>query len=357
MIYRPNHIRACRSLCLIIVAALVLARVPAAQQPPADATWTADAVVDVERSITDAGLGAVQGVVVRDGRVYAYGDVFRAEPRVGVIREYTEQLEPTGRVVWLRRGGKPLIVHPTGLTWHDRRGTLLGDTVKSADPTRSRGVIYRLDWERAWKDGNLDAAVLNVVEDDAALNGCRPEFVSIGGRDLLATADYGDVRPEIRLYDPAALLAAGRSSAPGVVVYRVPCGPFNQNLHWDAASGQLTCVQNVIAGRGWRLDVLDLTRAIAEGRVDAPGVRLRRLTFPSHEELEGYWPLAGRRALFAVARRRDNVFAGAFRETEPRPSPPNTTQPDINAVPAGGGRDKASQTSSFFPLFGSITHP
>jgi hypothetical protein len=278
---------------------------------------------------------------VRDGRVYAYGDVFQAEPRVGVIREYTEQFEPTGRVVWLRRGGEPLIVHPTGLTWHDRWGTLLGDTIKSADPTRSRAVIYRLDWERAWKDGDLDEAVLDVVEDDAAINGCRPEFVAVGGRPLLATADYGDVRPEIRLYDPAALLAAGRSSAPGVVVHRVLCGPFNQNLHWDAGSGHLTCVQNVVAGRGWRLDVLDLTRAVADGRVEGPRVRVHRLTFPPHDELEGYWPLAGRRGLFAVARRRDNLFAGAFRETEPRPSPPDERRSGVEAVPAGGRPGRA----------------
>jgi hypothetical protein len=190
-----------------------------------------------------------------------------------------------------------------------------------------------------------------------AINGCRPEFVSVGGRALLATADYGDVRPEIRLYDPAALLAAGRSSASGVVANRVLCGPFNQNLHWDAGSGQLTCVQNVVAGRGWRLDVLDLTKAVADGRIEGPGVRVRRLTFPSHDELEGYWQLAERRGLFAVARRRDNLFAASFRETEPRPSPPDTTRPDVNAVPASGGKEKASQTPSFFPVYGSITHP
>jgi hypothetical protein len=336
MNWHHHCIRACRSRGLVIIAWTFLIFPACAQQPPADATWTADAVLDVERSITDAGLGAVQGVVVRDGRIYAYGDVFRAEPRVGVIREYTEQLEATGRVVWLRRGGKPLLVHPTGLTWHNRWGTFLGDTVKSADPTRSRGVIYRLDWERAWKDGNLDEAILNVVEDDAATNGCRPEFVDVGGRPLLATADYGDDRPEIRLYDPAALLAAGRSSAPGVVAHRMLCGSFNQNLHWEAGSGQLTCVQNIIAGRGWRLDVLDLTRAIAEGRVDGPGVRLRRLTFPSHDELEGYWPLAGRRALFAVARSRDNLFEGAYRETAPRPSPPDRRPSGAATLPVSG---------------------
>jgi hypothetical protein len=324
-----------RSIAGWLVASFVLVVPAASQQPPPDSTWMADADLDVERSITDLELGAVQGVVVRDGRVYAYGDVFRAEPRVGVIREYTEKLEPTGRVVWLRRGKTPLIVHPTGLTWNDRWGTFLGDTVKSADPTRARGVIYRLDWERAWKDGNLDEAVLNVIDDDAAINGCRPEFVAVDGRVLLATADYGDIRPEIRLYDPAALLSAGRSSAPGVVAARMLCGPFNQNLHWDAASGQLTCVQNVVVGRGWRLDVLDLTRLIADGRVDGPGVRVRRLTFPSHDELEGYWPLSDRRGIFAVSRRRDNLLASAFRATEPRTSPAEKERADIKPLPTG----------------------
>jgi hypothetical protein len=202
-------------------------------------------------------------------------------------------------------------------------------------------VIYRLDWERAWKDGDLSASVLDVIDDDAAINGCRPEFVVVGGRPLLATADYGDIRPEIRLYDPTALLAAGRSSAPGVVVHRVLCGPLNQNLHWDAGSGQLTCVQNVVAGRGWRLDVLDLARAVADGRVEGPGVRVCRLTFPSHDELEGYWHLSGQRGLFAVARRHDNLFVGAFRPTEPRISPPDQGRPGVEAVPAGGRPKRA----------------
>ena len=139
-------------------------------------------------------------MVVRDGKIYAYGDVYRSQPRVGVIREYNERLESTGRVVWLRRGGKPLIVHPTGLTWHDRYGTFLGDTIKTADPVRSRAVIYQLDWQKAWSKGDLDEAVLKVIEDDAAINGCRPEFVKLDGRPFLATADYGDLRPEIRLY-------------------------------------------------------------------------------------------------------------------------------------------------------------
>jgi hypothetical protein len=313
----------------------VLAGPICAQTPPPDSTWTADAAVDIERSITDLGLGAVQGVVVRDGFVYAYGDVAQAKPRVGVMREYNKQLEPTGRVVWLRRGNEPLIMHPTGLTWHERWGTFLGDTVKTADPNRSRAVIYRLDWKRAWKDGNLDNSVRNVIDDDVAINGCRPELVTLGGRVLMATADYGDIRPEIRLYDPDALLAAGRSSSPGVAVHHVLCGPFNQNLHWDAEAGQLTCVQNVVAGRGWRLDVLDLARAVADGRADGPQVRVRQLTFPPHDELEGYWSLDGKRGIFAVARRHDNLFVASLHATAPRPSPPIEGQTDRARRPAG----------------------
>jgi hypothetical protein len=288
------------------------------QVPPPDGEWTLNAAVESSRAITDLGLGAVQGVAVRDGKIYAYGDVVFAKPRIGVIREYDLDLKPTGRIVWLSRDGKPLILHPTGLTWDQRWGTFLGDTVLK------KAVIYRLDWERAWQDGNLDHAVRDVLDDDAAINGCRPTLVTLGGRTLLATSDYGSVHPEIRLYDPETLLVAKRSSAPGVVIHRVLCGPFNQNMHWDGGTGRLTCVQNVIEGRGWRLDILDLAKAVADGRADAPGVRLRTHTFASHDELEGYWPLDGDRSLFAIARRQDNVVVGVIRSVASRTSLPGT---------------------------------
>jgi hypothetical protein len=270
------------------------------------------------RKVTDTSLGAAQGIMVRDGKIYAYGDVYAASPRVGVIREYDLALAPTGRQVWLSRGGRPLIIHPTGLTWNRRFGTFLGDTVSK------RAVIYHLDWDRAWADGTLDRAVLNTVVDDAAINGCRPMFVEVNGRPLLATADYGDVHPELRLCDPEAMLKAGRTSAPGVVIHRVLCGPFNQNLHWDAASGQLTCAQNVIEGRGWRLDVLDLGRALADGRASGPDVRVRMWTFAPHDELEGYWPLDGQRSLIVTSSRRENIILGIIRATAPHDSPPGT---------------------------------
>src|SRR5262249_990066 len=157
--------------------------------------WTATADLDKAQKLTMEGLGAMQGVSIRDGKVYLYGDVWDAKPRVGVIREYTKDYQPTGRVVWLRQGEKPLLRHPTGRTWHPRWGTWRGGTGSR------KAVIYRFDWKQAWEDGNLGRAVLDVIDDDAAVNGCRPEFVTVGGSDYLATADYGDVRPELRLYD------------------------------------------------------------------------------------------------------------------------------------------------------------
>jgi hypothetical protein len=258
----------------------------------------------------------MQGLTYHDGKVYLYGDVWDAKPRVGVVREYDADFQPTGRVVWLRRDGKPLLIHPTGLTFHPRHGVFLGDTVKA------KSVIYRLDWDRALKDGVLDNAVRDVIDDDAAVNGGRPEFVTLDGKDFLATADYGDVRPEVRLYDPEKLLQFKRSSAPGVVVHRVLCGPFNQNLHWDAKTGELTCVQNVIAGRGWQLEVFDLAKGVADGRASGPGVRVRLQTFPPHDELEGYRPLDGGRGVFVTSSRKGNVVVGRMKATSPRESPP-----------------------------------
>jgi hypothetical protein len=312
---RPYVFSIALRTALGLAAALALPRLPA--QPPADATWTADAEIERAKTLTMDGLGAMQGVSFHDGKVYLYGDVYDANPRVGVIREYDADYKPTGRVVWLRREDKPLLRHPTGLTWHDKWGAFLGDTVKG------KSVIYRFDWKKAWADGNLDHAVLDIIDDDAAVNGGRPEFVRLRDTDYLATADYGDVRPEVRLYDPEKMLQAKRTSAPGVVVHRVLCGPFNQNLHWDADKGELTCVQNVIAGRGWRLDVLDLAKAVADGRASGPGVRVRMLTFPPHDELEGYRPLDGKRGLFVTSMVKDNLVVGVVKSTPPRESPPD----------------------------------
>jgi hypothetical protein len=200
-----------------------------------------------------------------------------------------------------------LLKHPTGLTWHPHWGTFLGDTLNH------KGIIYRLDWQRALEDGDLSRAVLAVVEDDDAVNGCRPEFVSLDGKDFLATADYGDIRPEVRLHNPEKLLIARRTSAPGVIAHRFLAPPFNQNLHWDKENMQLTCVMNVIEGRGWRLETLDLRRAIADGRAWGPDVRVRTRPFPNRDELEGYRPLGLGLGLLVTSSRKNNLVVGRMK--------------------------------------------
>lgn len=198
---------------------LLLQSRPSAAQRPIDADWKGNAALDQVVVASDPSLGAAQGASYRENRLFFYGDVYQAKPRVGIIREYTLDLKPTGRDIQLARNGKPLLVHPTGLTWDVRFGCFLGDTVNKV------ATIYKLDWQKALEKGNLDSAVLAVIRDDAATNGCRPEFVTLKGRRLLATADYGDVRPAVRLYDPQRLVAAGRSSAPGTAWPQFPADP------------------------------------------------------------------------------------------------------------------------------------
>jgi hypothetical protein len=303
---------------LIAILAVLWWPKPSPGQRPIDADWKANAVVEDVITVSDPKLGAAQGVSYRENHLYFYGDVHQAKLRAGIIREYTLDLKPTGRDIRLSRHSRPLLVHPTGLTWDVKFGCFLGDTVNK------KATIYKLDWKRALQDGNLDAAVLAVISDDAATNGCRPEYVTLKGHRLLATADYGDVRPAVRLYDPERLVAAGRSSAPGVCVTSIPAGPFNQNLWWDA-NGQLTCVQNVVAGLGWRLDVFDLEKAITTG-CQLPPARIRTIVFQPHSELEGWVRLPDRREVFVTSRPKDNIYLGKSRTVATFVTPKGTLE-------------------------------
>jgi hypothetical protein len=284
---------------------------------PGDADWKANATIEEMRTATDVQLGAAQGVSYRQNHLYFYGDVYQARPRVGIIREYTLDLKPTGRDIRLARHGRTVIQHPTGLAWDARFGCFLGDTVNKV------ATIYKLDWDRALlADGNLDSAVLAEIHDDAAVNGCRPEYVTWKGRRLLATADYGDVRPAVRLYDPARLVEAGHSSAQGVCVATIPCGPFNQNLFWDQAAGELTCVQNVVAGLGWKLDVFNLEKAVAGGKLEK--ARVRTLIFKPHSELEGWIRQPDGREVFVTSSSKNNIFVGKSKPSAAFSTPAGT---------------------------------
>ena len=99
----------------------------------------------------------------------------------------------------------------------------------------------------------MDHAVLNEAVDDLAVQGCRPMYVRVGERWLIATSDYGPGPNFVRFYDPKLLATCARTSEAGVMVRKVPCGPWVQNICWVEKSGTLVVVQNVIEGRRWRL--------------------------------------------------------------------------------------------------------
>ena len=91
-----------RDFCWRVGLFALVASLPLTTQAPPDADWTANAVLQRSRQLTVPGLGAAQGVSFHDERIYLYGDVWDAKPRVGVIREYDEKLGPTGPVAGAR---------------------------------------------------------------------------------------------------------------------------------------------------------------------------------------------------------------------------------------------------------------
>lgn len=276
-----------------VASALVLlaAGQPGPPQPPR--RWR------LEEARTLPGVGRAQGGVVHDGKLYVLGDA-----DTGLIVEFTLDLQPTGRRIALIRAGRDLVSHPTGLTFHPRYGAFLGDS-----PRRwfgRRATLYRIDWERALADGSLDHAVRGVIEDDAARAGTRPVFVRRGDRWLLATADYV-ANSQVRLYDPEKLRDGGRTGDPGALVAQFALAGRTQSLGWEDEPGWLYCVQNPRAGQGWRVAVVDLEKALAAGRYDAPGVLLEIVDFPETSELEGLVFLGDNRVLFLTSDRENNA--------------------------------------------------
>jgi hypothetical protein len=249
-------------------------------------------------------LGACQGASEHDGFVYLYGD---ANP--GVIRQYTvaggdvPHLDYTGLEISLTRNGVNLINHPTGLTWNPQFGTYLGNTVTKT----KKGTIYHLDWPRMLIEKNLDHAVLNAIDDDLAVQGCRPEFVRRGDRWLLATADYGNVDNAVRVYDPARLAVVSKTSEPGVLVERHPCGAFVQQLNWVDSRQTLLVIENQIVGRRWRLVPADLWHT-PDLRTIKPYDEL-----PGTDELEGFSMLDPQHCVLVTSSRTNNCTVGLIR--------------------------------------------
>ncbi|SEJ21253.1 hypothetical protein SAMN05216327_107120 [Dyadobacter sp. SG02] len=228
-------------------------------------------------------LGACQGASFLDGKVYLYGD-----REVGMVREFRQKgdsLHYTGKEIRLTVDGKDVINHPTGIARHGKLPVFIGNSIRlNTEGTLWRAVIYQVDWKGMLKTGSLNGNLIRTIEDDACIQGTRPEYVEYNGKWLVATADYGDKRNEVRLYDPAVLQKADKTSAPGVLVKKFTCGPWVQNLHWVPEKGVLVLIQNQIEGRRWRFTFVDLKKSLEKGEQ----VVLNAVDIDKADELEGF---------------------------------------------------------------------
>jgi hypothetical protein len=209
-------------------------------------------------------LGACQGISFQKGRLFLYGD-----REVGVIWEYKpkkDSLIYLGKEIRLTLNDTDVINHPTGIAAHDKMPVFIGNSIRlNAAGTLWRAVIYCVNWEGLLKTGTLDGNLLNTIDDDACVQGTRPEYVQYKGKWYVATADYGGKANEVRLYDPAKLRTAKKTSENGIVVKKFTCSPWVQNLHWIADKQILVLIQNKIEGRQWRFTFLDFNKSMETG--------------------------------------------------------------------------------------------
>lgn len=260
-----------------------------------------DVDLQLTSSTTIDSLGACQGISYQSGRAYLYGD-----REVGVIREYTvkqNSLTYTRQEVRLTTDGKDVINHPTGIAYNKVGPTFIGNSIRlNPEGTQWRAVIYNVNWTELLRTKTLDKSLINVIEDDACIQGTRPEYVQYSGKWYVATADYGNKRNEVRLYDPEALSRAKKTSESGVLVKKFSCSPWVQNLHWIPSKGVLVLIQNQIEGRKWRFTFLDLAKSIESGREQVINV----IDTDKADELEGFALLDDLKSGIAVTSSRSN---------------------------------------------------
>lgn len=266
-----------------------------------------DIQLSVTHSTTLDSLGACQGASYQNGTVYLYGD-----REVGILRAYTPHADSlifAGPEIRLTQGGKDVINHPTGIARHGSLPTFIGNSIRIGDPTKPstpadwRAVIYAIDWAGLLRTHTLDGHLLSTIDDDAAIQGTRPEYVQWQGKWYVATADYGDHANEVRLYDPARLATAKKTSEPGVLVKKFTCSPWVQNLHWVPERGILVLIQNQIEGRRWRFTFVDLAKSIAAGNEQV----IRQIDVDKADELEGFTLLNGTAGVAVTSSRTNNI--------------------------------------------------
>lgn len=267
------------------------------------ANHSANINMQIEHTRTYDSLGACQGASFQQGRLFLYGD-----REVGMIREYKmvgDSPAYVNKEYRLTENGADVINHPTGIAWHANAPTFIGNSIRlNAAGTKWKAVIYCINWQGLLATGTLDGNLLNTIEDDTCIQGTRPEYVQYKGKWYVATADYGDNGNEVRLYDPALLQHAKKTSEKGVLVKKFTCTPWVQNLHWIPSRNILVLIQNQTEGRRWRFTYLDLNRSIETGTQQV----IKVVDLDRADELEGFTFLGEELKGIAVSSsRKDNV--------------------------------------------------
>jgi len=242
----------------------------------------------LSHSYTIDSLGACQGISWQKDKAYLYGD-----REVGMIREFDwkgDSLSYTGHQYKLTLNDTDVINHPTGFAVHGIW----------------KAVIYCIDWQGLKRTGTLDGGnLLNVIEDDACIQGTRPEYVECDHKWYVATADYGNTANEVRLYDPTLLAHAKKTSEKGVVYKKFTCGPWVQNMQWIPEKNLLLLIQNQTEGRKWRFTFVDLKRSLETGKAEI----VKTIdSIDRGDELEGFSFLSSlAKGVAVTSSRRGNV--------------------------------------------------
>ncbi|WP_316739316.1 hypothetical protein [Pedobacter aquatilis] len=237
----------------------------------------------INRTSSLDSLGACQGISYQNGKYFLYGD-----REVGVMRSYRlsgDSLAYDGIEYKFTVKGENAIKHPTGIAYHKGLPTFVGNSVRlNPEGTKWKAVINQINWEGFLKKKTLDENLISTIDDDACIQGTRPEYVKHKGKWFVATADYGNKNNEVRLYEPKLLAKAKSTNEKGILVTKFSCSPWVQNLFWLEEKGILVLVQNQIEGRKWRLTFLDLEKSIADGKEAVIDV----IDTDKADELEGF---------------------------------------------------------------------
>lgn len=256
----------------------------------------------LEHEITVDSLGACQGISNQNGRLFLYGD-----REVGMIREFKmngDSLVYQHKEYKLTVNGKDVINHPTGIAFIGVGPVFIGNSIRlNPESTNWKAVIYCVNWPGLLKTGTLDGNIFNTVDDDACIQGTRPEYVKYKGKWFVATADYGNRKNEVRLYDPEVLKKVKKTSEPGVLYKKFDCTPWVQNLFWVKNTNTLVLIQNQVEGKKWRFTFVDLEKSIESGKESVINVAETGRA----DELEGFAFLDTKRGIAVTSSKTKNV--------------------------------------------------